>query len=90
MAINKEEVLEHAALIVKVPCLAHDGWDYAVHEIVRNVNGVRMKLLRKYPIGETRCALIVGIIAGHDTSLRTKLEEFKESFEQAAEAGLAR
>ena len=34
--------------------------------------------------------LAVQIIAGHDPSLRTKLEEFKESFEQAAEAGLAR
>ncbi len=34
--------------------------------------------------------LAVQIIAGHDASLRTKLEEFKESFEQAAEAGLAR
>lgn len=34
--------------------------------------------------------LAVQIIAGHEPSLRTKLEEFKESFEQAAEAGLAR
>jgi 5-(carboxyamino)imidazole ribonucleotide mutase len=34
--------------------------------------------------------LAVQIIAGHEASLRTKLEEFKESFEQAAEAGLAR
>jgi 5-(carboxyamino)imidazole ribonucleotide mutase len=33
--------------------------------------------------------LAVQIIAGHEASLRTKLEEFKESFEQAAEAGLA-
>jgi 5-(carboxyamino)imidazole ribonucleotide mutase len=32
--------------------------------------------------------LAVQIIAGHEASLRTKLEEFKESFEQAAEAGL--
>jgi 5-(carboxyamino)imidazole ribonucleotide mutase len=34
--------------------------------------------------------LAVQIIAGHEAALRTKLEEFKESFEQAAEAGLAR
>jgi 5-(carboxyamino)imidazole ribonucleotide mutase len=34
--------------------------------------------------------LAVQIIAGHEASLRTKLEEFKESFEQAAEAGLTR
>ncbi len=33
--------------------------------------------------------LAVQIIAGHDPSLRTKLDEFKESFEQAAAAGLS-
>jgi 5-(carboxyamino)imidazole ribonucleotide mutase len=33
--------------------------------------------------------LAVQIIAGHDPALRVKLAEFKESFEQAAAAGLA-
>jgi 5-(carboxyamino)imidazole ribonucleotide mutase len=32
--------------------------------------------------------LAVQIIAGHDSGLRAKLAEFKESFEQAAAAGL--
>lgn len=32
--------------------------------------------------------LAVQIMAGHDPSLRSKLEEFKQSFEQAAAAGL--
>jgi 5-(carboxyamino)imidazole ribonucleotide mutase len=32
--------------------------------------------------------LAVQIIAGHDSGLRAKLQEFKESFEQAAAAGL--
>jgi len=34
--------------------------------------------------------LAVQIIAGHDAALRTKLVEFKESFEQAAAAGLGK
>ena len=32
--------------------------------------------------------LAVQIISGHDESLKAKLAEFKESFEQAATAGL--
>ena len=33
--------------------------------------------------------LAAQIIAGHDPAVRTKLEEFKAQFEQAAAAGLA-
>src|SRR5689334_23038320 len=48
VSINKEKILEQASLIVEVLSLTHDGWDHAIHEIVREVNGIGVELLGKY------------------------------------------
>ena len=87
VAIDQQEILDQAPLVLEPGRLAHDGRDDAVHELVGYLNRVLMELPRENPVLEIRQGSVSNFVAGHDANGRRRAGIVRKGKEGEADLG---